>query len=163
MNNNPAVSWENGGAFILENERATHDVAQQLAHRLGRGDCIALYGDIGAGKTVFCRALIQALTEENTEVASPTFTIVQEYSYKKKANEAVPIWHLDLYRIEVESELAELGLEEMIETGITLIEWPEVARAYLPKSTLELHMRLKNTDTYEVNMPRMLEVTIPYK
>ena len=79
----------------LAGEEATIDLGAKLALNLRAGDCISLIGDLGAGKTTLSRGLIQALMGADTEVPSPTYTIVQTYE-----TDPAPIWHFDLYRIE---------------------------------------------------------------
>lgn len=91
------------------------------------GDCLALRGDLGLGKTTFARALIRAEHHHDFEVPSPTFPIVQEYHLVRGA-----IRHYDLYRINDPAELEELGFEDNLASSITLIEWPERAGDLLP-------------------------------
>lgn len=117
----------------LPDEAATAALAVRLAKRAGRGDTIALQGDLGSGKTAFARAFINALPGAPEEVPSPTFTLVQ--IYPRGAQE---VWHFDLYRLERPEEAAELGLEEALAEGITLIEWPERLGGALPRGTLTL-------------------------
>lgn len=91
-----------------------------------------LCGELGAGKTAFARGFIQALQDKKTEITSPTFTLAQHYPTR----EGWPVWHFDLYRLRQEAELEALGLEEAIETGVALIEWPELAESRLPPQAL---------------------------
>ncbi|MBI1180487.1 MAG: tRNA (adenosine(37)-N6)-threonylcarbamoyltransferase complex ATPase subunit type 1 TsaE [Alphaproteobacteria bacterium] len=126
-------------ALDLPDLAATARIAQALAGRLRRGDVIALYGDLGAGKTAFARFLIQALGVED-EVPSPTFTLVQTYPVDGRDFEAV--WHFDLYRIDDPADVPELGMDEALETGVTLIEWPERMGADLPDDRLSIRLSL---------------------
>jgi tRNA threonylcarbamoyladenosine biosynthesis protein TsaE len=103
----------------LEGEAATERFGRGLAPLLRVGDVIALFGDLGAGKTTLARGLLHGLGHEG-EVASPTFPIVQPYEALR-----VPVWHVDLYRIEHESELEELALDDAHDHAALLIEWPE--------------------------------------
>ena len=82
-------------------------------------DVITLNGDLGAGKTEFARAFIRYFMGEDTDVPSPTFSLVQHYDTND-----IAIWHFDLYRLENENDVWELGLEDALQDGITLIEWP---------------------------------------
>ncbi len=116
------------------------DYARRLALQLRRGDSLALKGEVGAGKTVFARALIQAIALEATEVTSPTFQLMLPYEVVLPQGGLSTLWHLDLYRIEEEKELDHLGLEE-IWPHIVLIEWPEIARAFLPPHTLHIEIQ----------------------
>ncbi|HUT49961.1 MAG TPA: tRNA (adenosine(37)-N6)-threonylcarbamoyltransferase complex ATPase subunit type 1 TsaE [Alphaproteobacteria bacterium] len=120
-----ADTGENSKAqYVSDREAATTRLAARIAAVAERGDVLALEGPLGAGKTVFARGFIRALTGPDEEVPSPTFTLVQIYECA-----AGPVYHFDLYRIETADELYELGIEEAFAEGITLIEWPERARA----------------------------------
>lgn len=120
----------------LDTLEATSALAQRLAPHLKAGDVIALRGDLGAGKTTFARALITALRGEETDVPSPTYTLVQTYQGGE-----VPIYHFDLYRLSDPDEVHELGWDDTID-GIALIEWPDRAGANLPKWRLDLTIAL---------------------
>lgn len=93
------------------------------------GDCFALKGDLGAGKTSFARAFIRFLADDHTqsvEVPSPTFTLVQTYDLP------LPVAHFDLYRIDDPGDVGELGLDECLIDGVALVEWPGNAGTALP-------------------------------
>ena len=107
-------------------------LARALATSLRAGDVIALHGGLGAGKTTFSRALISALLKRDTDVPSPTYTLVQSYD-----GPDFPIFHMDLYRLEDPDEVFELGWDET-QDGLALIEWPERAGANLPAWRLDL-------------------------
>jgi tRNA threonylcarbamoyladenosine biosynthesis protein TsaE len=119
-------------SVALPDEAATRALAAAIAQVSGRGDLIALKGDLGAGKTTFARAFIRALGGGD-EVPSPTFTLVQLYHA-----EAGEIWHFDLYRLRSPEEVWELGIEEALADGISLIEWPERIVDLLPDRRLEI-------------------------
>ena len=106
--------------MILEDEQATARFGASLAASARAGDVIALSGPLGVGKTALARGILAALGHEG-EVPSPSFAIVQPYEDLDP-----PVWHVDLYRIEDPSELAELGLDSAGE-AVLLIEWPERA------------------------------------
>lgn len=119
----------------LADEAATLSFGEDLALALGPGLCVALEGDLGAGKTTLARATLRALAADpDLEVPSPTFTLVQVYDLRFQ------IGHFDLYRISERGELDELGFDEILETGACLVEWPERAEGRLPQDTL--HIRL---------------------
>lgn len=112
----------------------TEVLARCFAEVLKPGDVLGLEGDLGAGKTAFARALIQALGSTE-EVPSPTFTLIQIYELP-----AFVVWHVDLYRIEDESELQELGLDEAFEDAVTIIEWPERLGSQMPADHINIHI-----------------------
>ena len=100
------------------------ELAYSLAPHLPQRGALLIKGPLGAGKTCFCRHLIQAkqVLEINhyEDVPSPTFTLIQTYQFDNSE-----IWHCDLYRINKSGELSELGLEEGFENALCLVEWPE--------------------------------------
>lgn len=101
--------------------------AEQCAIEAENGDIFTLSGPMGAGKSEFARGFIQYLMGAETDVPSPTFTLVQSYESDKGL-----IWHFDLYRLEDADEIYEIGWEEAISDGILLIEWPERLSTLLP-------------------------------
>jgi len=105
----------------LADARATEAFGRALAAKLRAGDVIALFGALGAGKTTLSRGVLRGLGHLG-DVASPTFPIVQTY---EPPDTRLPLWHVDLYRIEDQAELAELGLDEALDDAAMLIEWPE--------------------------------------
>ena len=106
--------------MILADEAATAQVGARLATLAKAGDVITLSGPLGVGKTALARSLIAALGHDG-EVPSPSFAIVQPYEQL-----ALPVWHVDLFRIEHAGEMAELGLESL-DHALLLVEWPERA------------------------------------
>ncbi len=119
---------------------ATQLAARWLAPVLRRGDMLALYGPLGAGKTTFCRALLAALgIDEN--VPSPTFTLVQSYDAPH-----FPIYHFDLYRLKHETEVEELGWDDALADGLVIVEWPERALRFMPKDRLDLYFGFDDKD-----------------
>jgi tRNA threonylcarbamoyl adenosine modification protein YjeE len=123
---------QNPYQFSLKNEAATVMLAAKLAGITVPGDVIALIGDLGAGKTAFARGFIAACGGDG-EVPSPTFTLVQLYEFP-----AGDVYHFDLYRIENSEEIFELGIEDAMSDGISLIEWPDRMGAYLPFERLDI-------------------------
>ncbi len=126
---------------------ATRALARRLAPRLAAGDVVALEGPLGAGKTAFARFVIEALAEAAgnpppAEVPSPTFTLVQIYDTGR-----VPVWHLDLYRVERAEDAVELGIEEAFATAVTLIEWPARLGSLLPADRLEVALARADGET----------------
>lgn len=120
----------------------TRHVAGALAPLLAPRDVLLLHGTLGAGKTSMAQALIRALAGENTEVTSPTFTLQHPYDLPGGQQ----LVHMDLYRIAHEGELHELGLDDVFDTAISLIEWPERLGSFVPKEYLYLHIEIAQDD-----------------
>ena len=119
----------------LPDEAATNRLGEDIAAVLAKGDAIALAGDLGAGKTTLARAIVRALAgDPDLEVPSPTFTLVQAYEG------SLPVLHFDLYRLESPDELEELGLEDGLESGAVLVEWPERAGELLPERAITVEI-----------------------
>lgn len=115
-------------------EEETTKLACGLSTLLEQGAILLLNGDLGMGKTVFSRSLIRALCDDDElEVPSPTFTLVQSYDSRKGT-----IWHFDLYRLSDPSEIYEIGWEEALADGIVLVEWPERLGTLMPKGAIEI-------------------------
>ena len=133
--------------FITNSEQETIKLAERFATLTENKDVFALYGTLGVGKSVFSRAVIQKLTQAE-EVPSPTFTLVQSYSYGN-----TEIYHFDLYRLKSPEEVFELGFEEAVYGGISLIEWPEKAGYLLPKDVFKVNITAQNDQ-------RIFEITV---
>jgi tRNA threonylcarbamoyladenosine biosynthesis protein TsaE len=110
-------------------ESETAQVGRDLAETLRAGDVVRLYGDLGAGKTAFVKGLAEGLGVAADEVSSPTFTLVQEYRGGR-----LPLFHVDLYRLDDPREIVDLGLDEIALDGILAVEWAEKLDARLTPS-----------------------------
>lgn len=132
---------ESAGASLdiaLPDPVATEGLAKALAARAAVRDVIALWGDLGAGKTTFARAFIQNRPggDSVAEVPSPTFNLVQVYELPD-----APVWHFDLYRLSNPEDAWEFGIEEAFATAITLIEWPDRLGTLLPGERLDVELQ----------------------
>lgn len=127
--------------IISHSEEETKVLAQKFARTLRPHDLILLKGELGTGKSTFARALIQALCGKETEVPSPTFTLVQAYDAPH-----FTIYHFDLYRLEHPDEIFELGIEEALRDGVCLVEWPERFGPHLPKTYREIEFQHGNQE-----------------
>ncbi len=116
---------------LLRSESDTIACATGLARKLKPGDVVALHGDLGVGKSVFCRALMRALGVTDTAMPSPTFAIIQEYEGR-----GCRLAHMDWYRLEGADELDMIGVRDYMRAPwICLIEWPERAPELLPSES----------------------------
>ncbi|MDE2135470.1 MAG: tRNA (adenosine(37)-N6)-threonylcarbamoyltransferase complex ATPase subunit type 1 TsaE [Alphaproteobacteria bacterium] len=119
-------------SVLLAGLAATEALGARIAAGLRAGDAVALKGDLGAGKTTLARAILRALGVAES-VPSPTFTLVQTYE-----TPCLVVCHYDLYRISNPREVDELGLEDALEDGVALVEWPENAGNRLPHDALTI-------------------------
>jgi tRNA threonylcarbamoyl adenosine modification protein YjeE len=139
----------NKDIFESKSVRGTEAFGREFAVRLRVGDCVALVGPLGAGKTALVRGIAAGLgVEDGRAVSSPTFVLVQEYAGR------VPIYHIDLYRLgnpaaihadgapleAAAAELDALGLSEMLASGVVLIEWAGRAAGALPRPRWQIEI-----------------------
>jgi tRNA threonylcarbamoyladenosine biosynthesis protein TsaE len=123
--------------MILTDEAATARLGEAVARVLQRGDVVCLSGPLGAGKSTLARALIRALTTPDEDVPSPTFTLVQFYEGPR-----LKVAHFDLYRLTDPDEAYEIGLDEALDEGAALIEWPERLEGRLQGDRLDIEIAL---------------------
>ncbi len=145
---------------ITQSSDETLQLGRKLGAKLISGDLVLLYGDLGAGKTCLTQGIcLGAGLDNNTYIRSPTFTLINEYPAK------VPIFHIDLYRLETEGEISNLGLEEIIYSpSITIIEWPEKLKSdknsnklmFGIEERLEIHISIKDETVREFNFVPIL-------
>ena len=126
----------------LSSEKQTEELALKFLNKLKPGNKLFLYGEMGVGKTTFVRYLINGFQKKNkliiTEVTSPTFNLLSEYSINN-----LTIKHYDLYRLKNESEVDSLGLFEEEPDTIILVEWPEIIKRDL-KNLVKLYFSYEN-------------------
>jgi tRNA threonylcarbamoyl adenosine modification protein YjeE len=131
----------------LSDETATAELGARIARGLGPGDAVLLKGELGAGKTTLARAILRALGVEG-HVPSPTFTLVQAYETERLA-----VFHFDLYRIDSPRDLAELGIDDALDQGAALVEWPE--RGFPPQlaaDALTVHLTQRDANSREARI-----------
>ena len=127
--------------LISRDPEATVLAGRHIGARLQPGDVLSLEGVLGSGKTTLVKGIALALGIDEP-VLSPTFTLMSLYR-GQRGGRAVSLVHIDLYRIRHERELEDLGLEEALGAeAVTVIEWGEKARAFLPPETLRLRLEL---------------------
>lgn len=117
--------------------QALEDLGARIAARLKVGDAVCLWGPLGAGKSTLARGLIRALTTPDEEAPSPTFTLVQAYE-----GAGLSVAHFDLYRLKSAAEAFELGLDEALDVGAAVIEWPERLDDALPSERLDVEIAI---------------------
>jgi len=126
------------GVFRLDHEADTARLGAAIGGEVKKGEAICLSGPLGAGKSTLARGLIRALTGEETEAPSPTFTLVQAYEGRR-----FPIAHFDLYRLEKPEEVLELGFDDALHEGAAVIEWPEKLGHHLPANRLDVELTIE--------------------
>lgn len=121
-------------AILTCSPAETQALAAAFVTKLSPGSVLALHGDLGAGKTCFVQGLAQGLKVQQP-VSSPTYTLVNEYRGH------LPLFHIDLYRLQTADQALDFGLDEYLEgDGITAIEWPERAASVLPQQALHVYL-----------------------
>ena len=123
--------------MILADEAATARLGAAIAAVLRPGEAVCQSGPLGAGKSTLARAQVRALTTPDEEVPSPTFTLVQFYE-----GDPINVAHFDLYRLSGPDEAYEIGLDEALDDGAAVIEWPERLEGQLPADRLEVEISL---------------------
>lgn len=127
-------------------EGETFAWAEAFGRGLRKGTVVALYGNLGAGKTVISRGICKGLGYAGT-VSSPSYTLVHEYP------NTTPIYHLDLYRLTPPADLGEIGLDHYMEgDGVTLIEWPERLEKNTVGITHRVYVRILDGDDREITV-----------
>ena len=135
-------------SFLSESEEQTFEFARELAGTLELPAHILLFGELGAGKTIFTKGLAAGLgLEDPSEVTSPTFTLVNQYAGR------VPIYHVDLYRIEA-GALDDLGLEDMFDepTAAVVVEWAERLGNFDPGPALRVSLTYLAANTRQIQL-----------
>ena len=131
---------------ITNSELETEAQGESLAQTLTPGAVIALTGGLGAGKTAFVRGLARGLGVTG-RVTSPTFTIVNEYDGQ------IPLFHFDMYRINDENELFEIGWDDYLDRGgVIAVEWSENITELLPKNSILVKIRKSGDFTREIDI-----------
>ncbi len=137
--------------MILADAHATHAAGLALSQVLRPGDVIALSGELGAGKSSLARGLLEGLGFTG-EVPSPSFALVIPYAPPEVR---IPVWHVDLYRLDTPEEADALALDEALDDGALVIEWPERLGARLWPDALRVTLE------FDTNGGRRLTVNVP--
>ena len=134
--------------IVVTTESAERTIAlgKFLGERVKPGHVIGLSGDLGAGKTTFTRGLAEGAGADPAGVTSPTFTFLHVYAGR------IPVYHLDLYRLENESQVRDLGVDEFVGgDGVAVVEWFENVPALLPPSRLEARLVVVKEDERRIS------------
>lgn len=133
--------------FFSDSEQSTKDFAKKLASRLVKGSFLAVYGDLGAGKTAFVKGLAEGLAVREP-VVSPTFTILRAYE-----SGSMPLYHFDVYRIADEDELFEIGFDEYASgDGVCVCEWADLIPDALPQERLDIRLERLSEDKRRITV-----------
>jgi tRNA threonylcarbamoyladenosine biosynthesis protein TsaE len=138
-------------AQTVQTSRSVHrteEIAGELATRLEAGQCIALEGELGAGKTQFVRGLAQGLGISPLAVSSPTYVLLNVYGGGR-----LTLYHLDAYRVRRAEDFEAVGFTELLDqNGVVVVEWASRIEGILPKSRIEVHLKATGVSTREITI-----------
>jgi tRNA threonylcarbamoyladenosine biosynthesis protein TsaE len=141
--------------FHTQSEDETIAAGEKLAAELPPKTVVLLIGNLGAGKTTLAKGIVKGLgAAQPDEVSSPTFTLIHEYSPS--------VYHIDLYRLDREDQLATLGLDEIFDrTAVVLIEWGERFPRSMPEERIEIRLRATEENSREIDVRSTMRVSSP--
>ncbi len=129
----------------------TRRLGRTVANQLRAGDVVGLYGNLGAGKTVFAQGLCEGLGLAGEQVTSPTFSLLHEYEGGRW-----PVYHFDAYRIETLDEFFDIGYEEyFFGNGVCIVEWAERIESLLPPETLRFRIKHETENERSIHFGHM--------
>lgn len=126
--------------YISKSEADTIKFAKQFAQKLNYNDTIVLNGELGSGKTKFTQGILEYFGLDS-EISSPTFTLINEYK-----NEKITIYHFDVYRLNNSDDFLDIGGEEYLENGLCIIEWGQIINDILPPNTILINFEKDKFD-----------------
>jgi len=134
--------------MITVSAKETVGLGEKLASGLEKGDVVALYGDLGSGKTTFTKGIGQGLgVKDSRYINSPTFVLIKEYEAR------IPLYHMDLYRLDNLQAIEEIAATEYIYgDGVTIIEWAEKIKGLLPKRHIAVNFVIKDENKREITV-----------
>ena len=141
--------------FHTQSEEETIALGEKLAAELPPKAVVLLIGNLGAGKTTLAKGIVNGLgAAQPDEVSSPTFTLIHEYS--------ASVYHIDLYRLDREEQVATLGLDEIFDrTAVVLIEWGERFERLMPEERIEIRLKTIEENSREIEVRSTMEVSSP--
>ncbi|MFH1888780.1 MAG: tRNA (adenosine(37)-N6)-threonylcarbamoyltransferase complex ATPase subunit type 1 TsaE [Candidatus Omnitrophota bacterium] len=118
----------------------TLKIGRAIAKNLSKGDIICLFGELGSGKTVLSKGIASALGVKRSDVISPSFVLIRQYSAAR-----IPLYHFDLYRLDRIDDIIALGYEEYFyDDGVTIVEWADRLKYLLPGEYLKIKLQIKS-------------------
>lgn len=144
--------------FKTESPEETQILGEKLGKTLKQGDVIALVGDLGTGKTCLTQGIARGVgIAPDAVVNSPSYILINEYDGE------IPIYHIDLYRLENSEEIADLGLSEYIEgDGICIIEWAERMAALLPDTSIKIYIEVRESTSQDLEDENIRHIEIQH-
>jgi tRNA threonylcarbamoyladenosine biosynthesis protein TsaE len=137
--------------YLSQSVQETESIAAELASQLRGGECVALHGDLGAGKTQFVRGLVRGLGGPPKAVSSPTFVLLNVYPGGR-----LTVYHLDAYRVSGSDDFEAIGFPELLEQGgVVVVEWAQRVRELLPPACIDV--RIEPVE----ETARTIEITFP--
>jgi tRNA threonylcarbamoyladenosine biosynthesis protein TsaE len=137
-------------AFTSHSVRDTEAIASNLGRSLRGGECLALFGEMGAGKTQFVRGLLGGLDGDRHTVSSPTFVLLNVYDTGR-----LKVFHLDAYRVHGAGDFEAIGFAELLEQGgVVVVEWPERVDTLLPAGRIEVRLETLSPMTRRIRISR---------
>ncbi|MCX5698010.1 MAG: tRNA (adenosine(37)-N6)-threonylcarbamoyltransferase complex ATPase subunit type 1 TsaE [Candidatus Omnitrophica bacterium] len=134
--------------IVSNSEKETLNLAKALAVNLRRKDTVCLFGQLGSGKTVFAKGIALGLGIAQEDITSPTFILIHEYLKGR-----LPLYHFDLYRLEREQDILELGYEEYLYgDGVSVVEWADRLGHLMPKEYLRVNLEVKGENKRKVEL-----------
>ncbi len=149
------INKKNDLQVLSRSAEETYRLGKNFVSSLRKGDIVALYGELGSGKTVFVQGACTGLGITR-EVTSPSFVLMHEYTGN------INVYHFDFYRIKSGLELEILSIDEYFyEDRISFIEWPEIAESLLPDSTFKIFFKRLITDNKIIEGKRIIDISVP--
>ncbi len=134
--------------YESQSPEQTQTLAADLARTLSAGTCLALYGELGAGKTQFVRGLVTGLGGNPRSVHSPTFMLLNVYPDGR-----LPVFHLDAYRVHGPDDFQAIGFTELLDQpGIVVVEWAERVAALMPELRIDVHFETIDETTRKITI-----------
>src|SRR5690348_10657580 len=134
--------------YTSESVSQTEEIAAELARTLAAGSCVALHGELGAGKTQFVRGLVRGLGGPDRAVSSPTFVLLNVYPGGR-----LTVYHLDAYRVTGPGDFDAIGFAELLEQrGVVVVEWPQRVSSLIPANHLSVRIDVIDENSRQITI-----------